>query len=78
MLCIWRGAPDWPEGPPSSGDLSSIQPTRGRHYCFQPDAPARGRTGLTQVCGGNQPGHVGGPGLAPSVSSVPFPGAANH
>ncbi|KAI5936915.1 Protein FAM181A [Manis javanica] len=37
MLCIWRGAPDWPEGPPSSGDSSSIQPTRGLHNCFQPD-----------------------------------------
>ena len=19
MLCIWRGAPDWPEGPPAPG-----------------------------------------------------------
>lgn len=56
MLCIWRGAPDWPEGPPSSGDLSSIQPTRGRHCCFQPDARARRPRGPDPVCGGNQPG----------------------
>ncbi|KAB0402425.1 hypothetical protein E2I00_001408, partial [Balaenoptera physalus] len=41
MLCIWRGAPDWPEGPPSSGDSSSIQPARGLHNCLQPDHGAR-------------------------------------
>lgn len=53
MLCIWRGAPDWPEGPPSSGDSSSIQPTRGLHDCFQPDARSLPATrGLAQVCGG--------------------------
>ncbi|XP_042800113.1 protein FAM181A isoform X2 [Panthera leo] len=82
MLCIWRGAPDWPEGPPSAGDSSSIQPTRGLHDCFQPDARSSPATpGLAQVCRGEpaRPRRRGARGRpAPSVSSVPSPGAASH
>ena len=72
MLCIWRGAPDWPEGPPSAGDSSSIQPTRGLHDCFQPDARSSPATpGLAQVCRGEpaRPRRRGARGRpAPSVS----------
>lgn len=57
MLCIWRGAPDWPEGPPSSRDLVSIQPTRGLHNRLQPDARSSPATpGPAQVCGGEPAG----------------------
>lgn len=65
MLCIWRGAPDWPEGPPAP-DLSSIQPTQGLHNCFSPctELPARQPAGLAWVYGGEPAGHIGGgPGL---------------
>lgn len=70
MLCIWRGAADWPEGPPSSGDSSSIQPARGLHNCLQPDHGARRpRRAWPRSAAGNLPGHLGGAqGPAPSVS----------
>ncbi|XP_032143440.1 protein FAM181A [Sapajus apella] len=79
MLCIWRGAPDWPEGPPSSGELSSIQPTQGLHNCFQPDGARPAVPGpVPGLQRGTCRATLVGPRPAPLVSSVSFPGAASH
>uniref|UniRef100_A0A8B9XDL9 Family with sequence similarity 181 member A n=1 Tax=Bos mutus grunniens TaxID=30521 RepID=A0A8B9XDL9_BOSMU len=82
MLCIWRGAPDWPEGPPAPGTRRPpFSPLEGGTTASSRTTELAGRAkpgpGLQR--GGNlcRATLAGARAPALSVGSVLFPGAAS-